>query len=488
MGKIFNALEKYRRENKEYGDAVEPLQKQDLDALLQFNRRTGKLNITSRSVIKDPGTVGRLVAHQLIFQDGRITAAGENKCEELTFELRQSLAGSPNLYANEDQVAKSLIEDAFLNREAESKLVETNRDVQPQQPPPKVRPLGEENAVTRQVESQMNSAGAVSQVEPKVAELPTGGGRTERPAADSANRAASIPIGLAPPPRDGKPQGLRKGAIAAPQENFIEPERTVSGRHEETRLSAEAGDRRESISGDKKERPLPAVDPNLVSLLAPRSFEAEQFKILRTNLLYPISGKPPRSILVTSVSPEDGKSFVAANLAVSVALNVNRYVLLLDCDLRKPTIHRQFGFGDVPGLAEYLKDHKSLASLLLQTKVERLTILPGGSPPPNPSEILSSERMAGLLEEVTNRYKDRLIIIDSPPPTMTAETGVLARMSEGILLVARYSKTAREDLKLLIEHLGREKVVGCVLNQYDHRSVGFYGYRKYKKYGKTNYY
>jgi Mrp family chromosome partitioning ATPase len=71
---------------------------------------------------------------------------------------------------------------------------------------------------------------------------------------------------------------------------------------------------------------------------------------------------------------------------------------------------------------------------------------------------------------------------------MTAETGVLARMAEGIVLVARYSKTGKDDMKNLIEHLGKEKIVGCVLNQYDYRTAGFYGYRKYKKYGKTNYY
>ena len=230
-----------------------------------------------------------------------------------------------------------------------------------------------------------------------------------------------------------------------------------------------------------------ALDPNMVSLLAPQSFESEQFKILRTNLLYPVAGTPPRSVLVTSVNPGDGKSFVAANLAVSVALNINRHVLLLDCDLRKPTIHRQFGFGNVPGLAEYLTQGLSLASLLVQTKIERLTILPGGTPPPNPSELLSSNRMSALVEEVTNRYKDRLIIIDSPPPTMTAETGVLARMAEGIVLVARYSKTGRDELRKLVDHLGKEKIVGSVLNYFDYRSVGLYGYRYGRKYKNYSY-
>jgi exopolysaccharide/PEP-CTERM locus tyrosine autokinase len=230
-----------------------------------------------------------------------------------------------------------------------------------------------------------------------------------------------------------------------------------------------------------------AIDPNLVSLLAPQSFMAERFKILRTNLLYPVGKDAPRSVLVTSVNPGDGKSFVAANLAVSVAMNINRYVLLIDCDLRKPTIHTQFGFGACPGLSEYLVQGAPLPPLLRQTKIDRLTILPGGASPPNPSELLSSNRMAELMREVTNRYPDRLIIIDSPPPSLTSETGVLARMSEGIILVVRQLKTDREELKALINQMGKEKIVGSVLNYYEHSTMSTKGYRYYRKYGDYTY-
>lgn len=146
------------------------------------------------------------------------------------------------------------------------------------------------------------------------------------------------------------------------------------------------------------------IDKNLVALLKAQSFENEQFKMLRTNLLFPSSGKSPRTIMVTSAVPDEGKSFVAANLAISIAQSIQEYVLLIDCDIRRPCIHTQFGFGDVPGLSEHLANGPSLSSLLLKTEVNKLSILPGGKPPHNPSELLSSQRMSKLLEEVTERY------------------------------------------------------------------------------------
>jgi len=90
------------------------------------------------------------------------------------------------------------------------------------------------------------------------------------------------------------------------------------------------------------------IDKNMVTLLKPQSFEAEQFKILRTNLLFPSSGKSPRTIMVTSTVPDEGKSMIAANLAVSIAQSIQEFVLLIDCDIRRSCIHTQFGFGDVP--------------------------------------------------------------------------------------------------------------------------------------------
>jgi capsular exopolysaccharide synthesis family protein len=494
MGKIFNALEKYNKERKDFVESAEPLQQQDLDALLQFNHRTGRLNLSSRSIIKDPEIVRRLVANQLIFDDGRITAAGEKKCEELTYQLRVSLAGPAELpmaqQGEEEAPPESTSAGAIAGAGIETPA---GSDPEPGHLEGKLDKGQSEKDGPSILNSRVLQNNSLPEDQAFVGASPASKELQEKdrsgiPLQEAAKKASRV-ITPRPPlnriatlnPLAARTSGSTIGslpvAIVDKQDLVAEPE-TPHVHPLDSTATKKASFKPASESAR-------VIDQNMVSLLAPKSFESEQFKILRTNLLYPISGTPPRSVLVTSVNPGDGKSFIAANLAVSVALNINRHVLLLDCDLRKPTIHRQFGLGNVPGLSEYLTQGVLLPSLLVQTKIERLTILPGGSPPPNPSELLSSDRMSALLEEVTSRYKDRLIIIDSPPPTMTAETGVLARMVEGIILVARFSKTDRNELKSLVELLGKEKIVGSVLNCFDYRSMGLYGYRygrKYKNY------
>lgn len=238
------------------------------------------------------------------------------------------------------------------------------------------------------------------------------------------------------------------------------------------------------FSKDKISYDVNKIDPNLVALLKPQSFENEQFKMLRTNLLFPPSGKSPRTILITSALPAEGKSFVAANLAISIAQSIQEYVLLIDCDIRRPTIHTKFGFGDVPGLSEHLANGTPLSSLLLKTEVNKLSILSGGKPPYNPSELLSSQRMSKLLGEVTERYRDRYIVIDSPPPKLTAETSAISRQVDGILLVVEYGSTSRQMVSDLMGIMGKEKILGIILNKLDMRFSSYYGMVKYSKYGK----
>lgn len=226
------------------------------------------------------------------------------------------------------------------------------------------------------------------------------------------------------------------------------------------------------------------IDKNLIVHLKPNSFEAEQFRILRTNLLFPSSGRSPRSIMVTSATPDEGKSFVSANLSTSIAQSIQEYVLLIDCDIRLPCIHKIFGFGDVPGLSEHLTNGASLPSLILGTAVTKLNILPGGKPPQNPSELLSSQQMSRLLQEVKYRYSDRYIVIDSPPPKLTAETAAISRQVDGVLVVVECGTTPRKMVSELIEIIGKEKILGIILNKFDTKFTNYYGLGKYKKYGK----
>jgi capsular exopolysaccharide synthesis family protein len=226
-------------------------------------------------------------------------------------------------------------------------------------------------------------------------------------------------------------------------------------------------------------RPVPGqVSPDLVSLVNPEGPEAELFKLLRTRILFPQSGHPPRTILVTSALAEEGKSFVAANLAVNIARNVDEHVLLVDCDLRKPSIHAKFGYNGVQGLSEFLSAGLELPSLLVKTGVAKLTLLPSGASPSNPSELISSSRMAGLIEELKARYDDRYIILDSPPPMMAPETSAIAKWADGILVVVRHG-TPMSLVEELVAHLDREKIIGVVINRVHQREFRRYSYKKY---------
>ena len=223
--------------------------------------------------------------------------------------------------------------------------------------------------------------------------------------------------------------------------------------------------------------------PDLVSIVNPSSAEAELFKVLRGKILFPTAGKPPKSILVTSAAPGEGKSFIAANLAVNLAHGIENHVLLLDCDIRRPTIHKLFGFGKVAGLSEHLLNGNKLTSLLLESGVDKLTILPSGKPPANPSELLSSDKMAALIEDLKSSDDDRFLIIDSPPPTLAPETVAMAKHVDGIIVVIKYGSTPINLVEELIENLGREKILGAVVNRFDSRiSAKYYGYGKYIKY------
>lgn len=225
-----------------------------------------------------------------------------------------------------------------------------------------------------------------------------------------------------------------------------------------------------------------AISKNLITLFKPQSFETEQFKVLRTYIFFPLSGKIPQSIAVTSAVPGEGKSFVSANLAVSVARGIDKHVLLIDGDLRKPSIHKLFGFKeDIPGLSDLLSQKGDLSSLLLKTKVDNLTILPGGSPVDNVSELLASKQMEAMLKEVSKKYNDRVVILDTTPLTVTAEAVTLTRYVDAILLVTRHGYTLKGHLKEMIKMIDREKIIGTVLNNVDMRSLTQYEYKKFVK-------
>lgn len=224
-------------------------------------------------------------------------------------------------------------------------------------------------------------------------------------------------------------------------------------------------------------------DPKVVVLSAPDSMDAENFKILRSQILFPKEGKRPRVIMVTSALPGEGKTFVASNLAASIALGFNEHVLLLDCDFRRPSVHKMLGISLVAGLYDHLAHKVPLRDVIVKTGYGKLSVIPAGSPSPNPSELIASHMMRDFLEEVRNRYDDRYIVIDATPAQVTAEANVLSQYVDGILFVIMAERAPREAIHRSIENLGKEKILGVVFNGYNQ---SYRGYRRYyKKYYKN---
>jgi protein-tyrosine kinase len=219
---------------------------------------------------------------------------------------------------------------------------------------------------------------------------------------------------------------------------------------------------------------------SLVMLSSPDSGDAENFKILRGQILFPRDREVPRSILVTSTFPGEGKTFTAANIAATIAMSVDEYVLLIDADMRRAKIHRMFGFRNVRGLHDYLIGEKKFDELIVKTAINKLSILPAGKTPRNPAELLSSNMMAKFLVDAKQRYKDRFIIIDSPPTHITAEAKFLAQFVDAIIFVIMANKTPRKEAQKAIEGLGRDKVLGVVFNGYNQARKSYHKY--YEKY------
>lgn len=222
------------------------------------------------------------------------------------------------------------------------------------------------------------------------------------------------------------------------------------------------------------------ISQKLFVAAAPESVDAENFRVLRSQIIFPRNGKRPRTIMVASALPGEGKTFVAANLAVSIALGIDEHVLLIDGDLRKPNLEEMLGYYNRNGLHDYLSCGKQLKDLLVRTRVEKLSLLPAGGPCENPSELLASQLMRELLEEVQARYQDRYIIIDVPPSEITSETNILARYVDGVVLVVMNQRSPREAIQRTVENVGREKILGIVFNGYrqSHKTYGRY-YQSY---------
>jgi protein-tyrosine kinase len=216
---------------------------------------------------------------------------------------------------------------------------------------------------------------------------------------------------------------------------------------------------------------MQAWDERILTAVESSSQVVEHIKRLRNKILHPENGKIIKSIMVTSVMPGEGKSFIAVNLGVSLALGIEQHALILDCDLRRPSLAPLFGINNDQGLVDYLRHEVDIVDILKQTGLAKLTVIPSGPVPVNPSELLNSSKMIAVIDELVNRYNDRFIIIDTPPMVAAAETAILAKHVDGVVLIVRSGTSPREQVKQLVEQIGRGKIIGVVFNGFQHNML-----------------
>jgi capsular exopolysaccharide synthesis family protein len=205
-----------------------------------------------------------------------------------------------------------------------------------------------------------------------------------------------------------------------------------------------------------------STDSKLICLTAPESLGAEKFRFLGVRLRQLQHSRPLKKLLITSTIPEEGKSTVSANLATILARKQQPKILLLDGDLRRPSLSKQFGLGKLPGLSEWLHGEPRPIEHIYRLEGPNLWFLPAGRPPENPLELMQSGRLSRLMEQLAARFD--WIIIDSPPVLPLADTSVWGRLADGILLVTREGTTKRRQLKAGLQALEESKVLGAVVN------------------------
>jgi len=205
------------------------------------------------------------------------------------------------------------------------------------------------------------------------------------------------------------------------------------------------------------------VDRKVFSLLK-KDEVADQYKLLRTMVLSGIRPKGHRTIEVTSFKEGEGKSLTSVNLAITLANESRQNILLVDMDLRRPSIHSILGIDIKPGLKDYFESDTPIEDIMIHPGIERLTVLPAGGRMDNSTEIMGSPRMENLIRDIRKRYQDRYIIFDSPALNRCSDPIVLSSYVDAILLIARANYTTTEDITAGMALVKEKNVLGIVLN------------------------
>ena len=218
----------------------------------------------------------------------------------------------------------------------------------------------------------------------------------------------------------------------------------------------------------------------------------DEFRQIKRKLLHNAFGNASKTlhhsnlIMVSSAKPNEGKTFVAINLALSIALEQDKTVLLIDSDVLRPSVLRELGIDDQPGIIDYLLGEAGQVSdIIYDTDIDKLKLIPAGTLHHLSNELLASEKMATFANELANRYPDRIVIFDCPPLIGVTETLVLANLMGQALIVVEESQTSIADIKAATEHLNEDLALGLVLNKAIRSHKDLYGYYGYG-YGNEN--
>jgi capsular exopolysaccharide synthesis family protein len=220
-----------------------------------------------------------------------------------------------------------------------------------------------------------------------------------------------------------------------------------------------------------------ALDQHLVAALAPHSLAAEQYRSLRTRIKQAENGRAIRAIAVTSPAKGDGKSLTAANLALTMAQEFQQRILLVDADLRRPSVHHLFGISDTPGLADVLMGAADVNQALVSLPEYHITLLPAGAPPNHPAELLGASSMRRVLDSLRTRF-DR-ILIDLPPVAPLADVHIVTPLVDGVLMIVRAGMTQKPAIEQALSGLDGSKVLGLVLNETGGEAATKYDYDGY---------
>ena len=212
----------------------------------------------------------------------------------------------------------------------------------------------------------------------------------------------------------------------------------------------------------------------------PSSVLAESFKSLRASIMLSSSDSPPKTIMVTSMAPMDGKTTIASNLAIAIAGSESS-VLLIDCDLRRSMLHEIFGLKNTRGLSTFIANASDMNNIIQDVPVKNLKVITSGPKPPNPSELLISKRLKDFIHALKDKFD--FVIIDTPPVMSVSDTLIISKIVDASLIVTRFGKTTYEMMNHGLKSMAdvESKIIGTVINAVDEKKSGYHYYYYYNK-------